>query len=458
MLDLQTIVNTQYLPVTSTPRLLYVLVEVVPGEMPTRRVPVNLGLVVDVSYSMYVPTVSDGLFEKLYRLGYIKGERLRDGLPVWEVRDVPKDMLQDCPRSIKPVKEALREVLERLADEDYFSLVIFADRAELVIPVRPGTQRVKLLKPIDSLDEAGGADETRMAEGLRMSLEQVQSGGKAGKPSTQHVTRLLVLSDGMVLDKEETFNLAQQAARANVVISTLGIGTQFNEDLLIKIAESTGGHAHFAKDADEVPDFMMNELHRSQSIAYRNLELKLNVPQGVMLRRVHRIKPAITDLGAPQMVDRSANFPLGDLERAAPPSLLLELQVPPRPEGKYRLASMVLAYDDPWNETPPKVRRDLIVEYTSDEKLTAQLNSRVMNFVETVSAFKLQTRALQDLERGDTEAATVKLQAAATRLLDLGEDELARVAQQEALNLSQRGQMAAEGTKRLRYATRKLKG
>jgi Ca-activated chloride channel family protein len=43
-----------------------------------------------------------------------------------------------------------------------------------------------------------------------------------------------------------------------------------------------------------------------------------------------------------------------------------------------------------------------------------------MNVVERVTAFKLQTRALEALQRGDIPAPR-KLQAAATRLLDIGE-------------------------------------
>jgi Ca-activated chloride channel family protein len=79
-----------------------------------------------------------------------------------------------------------------------------------------------------------------------------------------------------------------------------------------------------------------------------------------------------------------------------------------------------------------------------------------MNIVEKVSAFKLQTRALEDAARGDVAGATQKLKAAATRLINMGESDLAQAALNEAANLEQRGQMSAAGTKRLRYDTRRL--
>ena len=79
-----------------------------------------------------------------------------------------------------------------------------------------------------------------------------------------------------------------------------------------------------------------------------------------------------------------------------------------------------------------------------------------MNLVEQVTAYRLQTRALEEARMGNVAGATQKLRAAATRLLELGETDLAGAAQQEADNLERSGQMSSSGTKKLRYQTRKL--
>jgi Ca-activated chloride channel family protein len=79
-----------------------------------------------------------------------------------------------------------------------------------------------------------------------------------------------------------------------------------------------------------------------------------------------------------------------------------------------------------------------------------------MNVVEKVTAFKLQTRALEEAKMGNVAGASQKLRAAATRLLELGEEDLAQSALDEAENLEKSGQMSSHGTKKLRYETRKL--
>jgi len=149
--------------------------------------------------------------------------------------------------------------------------------------------------------------------------------------------------------------------------------------------------------------------------------------------------------------------PLGDLDAVAGKSVLVELLVPPRRAGRYRLAQAEVRADLPMQQVAgASVRQDIVIDYTEDSALAAQYNAEVMNIVEKVTVYRLQTRALEEARAGDLTNATRKLRAAATRLLELGEPELAEAARQEATNLEKTGEMSSLGTKRLRYQTRKL--
>jgi Ca-activated chloride channel homolog len=78
-----------------------------------------------------------------------------------------------------------------------------------------------------------------------------------------------------------------------------------------------------------------------------------------------------------------------------------------------------------------------------------------MNLVEKVSAFKLQTRALDDLERGNVQAATQKLRGALTHLLNQGDTELAATVETEIANLEKGRMMTSEGRKTIRFESGK---
>jgi hypothetical protein len=152
----------------------------------------------------------------------------------------------------------------------------------------------------------------------------------------------------------------------------------------------------------------------------------------------------------------SYSFPLGDLLAGEEMALLVELIVPPRPAGTYRLAQALVSCDDPAGGMAGlKARADIVAEYTADMARAAQVVPRVMHVVEAVSAYRLQARAQADLAAGDVAGATRKLRAAATRLLEMGEAELAAEMERQAADLES-GRVDSTRTKKLRYETRRL--
>lgn len=450
-LSITTTLNQDTIPANSPLRLVYLLLEIQPGEVnvaPT-PLPVNIGIVVDKSDSMCIPILSQEQFDELARMG-LASETIVDGVPVWQFQNVPASYKLNAPRNVDFVKRALHSALEKISPRDQFALVAFAREARLLIPRQSGQNKRALLPAIDELDNLQLGNDTYMAAGMSMGYEQVQQGF-----SREMVNRMIVLTDGFTLDGPQCQFLAQQAAQSGISISTMGLGVEFNEELLISIADASGGNAYFIHDPAEIPQAFAQELSGVQNVVLRDLNLKMRLMQGVELRRAHRVKPIISDLGALPLADRAFDLSLGDLSRGGEIALLLELLVPPRPEGGYQLAHFIIEYDQPSvGLIRQKSRQDVIIHYGS--AVGAPVNPQVMNIVEKVSAFKLQTRALEDAARGDVAGATQKLKAAATRLINMGENDLAQAALNEAANLEQRGQMSAAGTKRLRYDTRRL--
>jgi Ca-activated chloride channel family protein len=144
------------------------------------------------------------------------------------------------------------------------------------------------------------------------------------------------------------------------------------------------------------------------------------------------------------------------LETGQGRTLLLELLVEPRPIGQYRVGQLEVSYDVPMMKlVGEKSRADVLLTFTGDQTQIAQVNAPIMNIVEKVSAFKLQTRALQDIQSGDVTGATQKLKSAVTRLLNQGEVDLAQKMEQEITNLEQNGQLSSEGQKTIKFGTRK---
>ncbi|NTV62950.1 MAG: VWA domain-containing protein, partial [Oscillochloris sp.] len=128
---------------------------------------------------------------------------------------------------------------------------------------------------------------------------------------------------------------------------------------------------------------------------------------------------------------------------------------PSRATGSFRIAQAELHASLVGIDQEQVFKQDILLSFSSDQNASVY-DPRIMNLVEKVTAFKLQTRALAEAELGNTAGATQKLRAAATRLLDLGELDLAEKTRQQAEQLEQGAKLSAETQKELKYATRRL--
>lgn len=390
---------------SNAPQVVYLLLEVEPGQtMAHVRTPVNVSFVLD-------------------RSGSMKGEK------------------------IDRVRQATIRAVELLDSQDFLSVIIFDHRQEVLVPAGPVTDRGQIVDKISRIRDNGG---TRIAPAQEISLRELDKGPQGS------VRRMILLTDGQTENEKECLYQADQAARRNVPITALGVGKDWNEDLLIDIANRSGGTADYIDRPEKIVEYFQNTVQRAQSAVVQNATLNLRLVQGVTPRAVWQVIPLISNLGYKPISDRDVSVPLGEVAAGEGRRLLIELMVEPRSPGQYRIGQAEATYDIPVQGlTNQRTRADIMLNFTSDPALIAQVNAPVMNIVEKISAFKLQTRALQDLQSGDVSGATQKLQSAVTRLLNQGEAELAQTIQQEISNLQQGGQMSSEGQKTMKFGARK---
>lgn len=407
-LQVTTTLNKPSLPVTNTQQLAYVYIEAMPTESVAQvRMPLNFGFVLDHSGSM-------------------------------------------TGSKIEQLREAVRLAIDQMSDQDVVSLVVFNEHADVIAESGPAADRAKLRDKVNRIYAGGG---TAISRGMKKGLGEIVKG-----LSPDRASRMLLLTDGQTFgDEKECIRLAKEAGQKGMPVYALGLGEDWNEELLDEIANVSGGQSDFVAQPDEIVPLFSQTVQRSQQSIVQNAQMTMRLVSGVVPRQVWQVVPAIANLGYQPISDRDVQVPLGEIEAKVGKALLVELLLPPRQAGRYRIAQVEIKYDLPAAHlTGESVRQDILIEFTQDPVLAKQYDTTVMNIVEKVTVFKLQTRALEEAKMGNVPGATQKLRAAATRLLDLGEEELANAALQEAQNLEQKGEMTSAGTKKLRYETRKL--
>lgn len=449
---LNCLLNVGTVPASSEPRLLYLLVDVRPGESAASvQAPVNLAIVIDVSESMRLPVLSQAQFDELAKLGQTN-QTTSDGVPVWTFRSIPEHIRKQAPSNLEAVQTSIAQSANHLEAHDRVSLVAFADKAQTLLSGISGGEQGQVLDAVASLAQVKLGDETAIAAGLEAGLNEVHN-GMGGNANM--VNRVLVLTDGFTLEPDRVMQRARQGRAAGIAISTIGIGTEFNEKLLVEMADASLGNAYFARTPNEIPPAFGQELAAVQSVTLRDLQVEMKFSTGVEVRRAYRVRPAIASVRDAKRDGRTLGITMGDLDPTNPPALLVECIVPPHTAGVFRIARVSVTYKDAGGNGVAGASSDVVINY-SVSKRREEPNPIVMNTVERVTAYALQTRALDDMAAGNVAAATQKLRAAVTRLLTVGETELAGQVQAEAARLAKSGEVSPEGAKELRYATRKL--
>jgi len=125
--------SSREIPASDQPRLLYVL----------QTLPSNLGFIIDASDSMHIRLVSDEQFLELAKNGQAQ-EIMTDGVPAYQIKSIPNELITKYPRRIDFVSEALLVASEYLRPVDRFSLIAFAGQARVMISSAPGSERARL--------------------------------------------------------------------------------------------------------------------------------------------------------------------------------------------------------------------------------------------------------------------------------------------------------------------------
>jgi Ca-activated chloride channel family protein len=348
------------------------------------------------------------------------------------------------------LKEAVGYVVDHLNDDDLVSVTIFDDQVDTLIPSQAARNRGEISARVGAVTARGG---TQISDGLKAGLAEVKKGF-----SKDRVNRILLLTDGRTWDDEAAcLALSDEAGKEGISITSIGIGVDWNEQLLLQIAERSRGNSHWIENPIAILDAFRQEVEGMQSVAATNLRVTARMSPGVRPVKVYATVPMISDMSTKAISNGSVVADLGALNRSKGQALLIEVRVSAGKPGTFRLGQVEVVYDMPAQGIMAKsIKADLLVDFTANAVSAAKVNAEVMNLVEKVSAFKLQTRALTDIEAGDIAAATRRLQSAATVLLDLGENDLAAAAEKEIQSLKKTGTLTAAGTKKLEYGTRKL--
>lgn len=343
------------------------------------------------------------------------------------------------------LKETAISLLHQLNANDNLSIVTFSDRAEVLLPTGARREQWEIESGIYLIQSGGG---TEIYQGLSAGLKEVYR-----LLDTSAINHVILVTDGRTYgDEADCLKLADIAARQGVAITCVGIGNEWNDVFLDKLAARTGGSCMYASDPIEIGSKLREKFHTLSHTYANDVTLQGKIEPGVSLNYAFRLQPETGDL------PKELPIPLGNIPRDGSLDILLEFIIEPLREMK----SAVTLFDGRINMKLAGSSVSPVSIYANFKQPIGATASpekppiAIAKAVERLALYRLQEKAYHELYEGNIEPATHRLEHLANRLLALGEDELSQIILDEVDNLQNGLSISASGKKRIKYGTRAL--
>ena len=400
----------------ATPDLqkLFVLLKVIPASNLSRvRPPLALAVVIDTSGSM------------------------REG-----ARGVSK-----LERAIEATDAILSD--GRLSENDLISVVQFDDVARVILPLAPIGDRQSARAALGQVENYTGG--TRLAQGLLAAhgeLARIEQGGVA--------MRALVLTDGETFDAPECPAAAQQLAKLNAPLVTIGVGESYNEELLRDLAEIGRGRPYHLSEIERLGEIFGAEVQSSMREVITDLRAQVQTVAGVTLDSVTRVYPDLAEMNVKSEGDKMSSVALGNIQTGDYTVFVLELSLSGRARnaGRARLAQVQLTGN--MSGAPDKIEspvHDVVVAFSDEQAAVEAVDDEVLGYVQQRNADRLVQNALR-LAPTDKTGARQSLQTALQLTRRIGNPQVTRILQSSLDELDERGQLSSGTRKTIALETR----
>ncbi len=297
---------------------------------------------------------------------------------------------------IKKARQAAMELVDWLDHGDYFSLIAYNNQVEVIVPVQEVRNKEAIKARIAAIKPNGG---TALHAGVQQAAEELQK-----HFSTKRINRVILLSDGLAnvgpSSPAELRKLGGSLSERGIAVTTIGVGDDYNENLMSGLAEASDANYYYVKDTEKLPSIFAKELGRMLHFAAREIRIEIECPKGV--------KP-IGFLGRPEtFTGQQAMIRFSDFTPEQDRSVFLRcLVVDTQPE----IARVKVRYLDELNGgSESELSGNLKIQFTEDrDKAAKSERASVATERELLLAAIAKDEAILEADRSRYQEAAARL-------------------------------------------------
>ncbi len=183
---------------------------------------------------------------------------------------------------IQAARDAAKMAVDRLGPRDIVSVVSYDDRVIIEVPATRASNPASIKQKIDQITARGS---TAIWAGVQAGADEVRK-----FKSPELVNKILLLSDGLAnvgpSQPADFVRLGQMLGREGIIVSTIGLGTSYNEDLMAGLAKSAEGSHKFVAEPADLKRFFDLEFDDAQNVVAQAINITFDLAPGVGPGRV----------------------------------------------------------------------------------------------------------------------------------------------------------------------------
>ena len=317
--------------------------------------------------------------------------------------------MQGAP--FEAAKQSLLRLVDRLAPQDSFGLVIFDDSTTIISPLRTMKEHhLPSLRQAILAMEVGGS--TNISSGYLLGLNELSHA------TTSSGSTLILISDGHAnageCNPDFFLQVSQKAALKKVMTSSIGLGTGYDEVLLEAAAQGGGGVHRFAATIDEAIGAIAEEVEHLLDKSVVNTVLRIKPITGVHgAPGVELLQPfPVLNNGDDYLVQ------LGDMYAGENRRFMIDFEVPQLASlGLTTIAELTLEYLNLEDHQQFSVMMPVMVNVVPQDVADSRVPNPIVRAEHLVlTAQSEKSKAISDLRNGNDTDAITRLKTAATNL------------------------------------------
>jgi len=311
---------------------------------------------------------------------------------------------------IQKAKAAAIEALTRLGLQDMFSVVVYDTNVHTIVPAQNARNIQGIVNTIRQI-RAGGS--TALFGGVSQGAAEIRK-----NLENDFVHRIILLSDGLAnVGPRMPADLGRLGAaliKENISVTTIGVGTDYNEDLMAQLAQKSDGNIYFVESGIDLPQIFAAELGDVLNVVAKKIKVTITLPDNVravdIIGREGRIRGNQIELYMNQLY--------GNQEKYA----LIEVNIPESKSGStIKVATVDVDYENPFTQNRENSNAVSYASFSSNPKKVAKsTNINVVREYQLNLNALAQEKAIELSDKGKKKEAVKELKQSAAKLKQIG--------------------------------------